>query len=375
MRLLRFVMSGLLMVGLASCAAQNTHTTSLTPVTTAKLDSLTTRGADWLASQQKEDGSFGLFQADLGITCLAITGIHRVDPVAHKSVIDKGVQLALSRQNTSGKDQGAFADKDGKYLNYKTCVAIMMLHEIDADKYRSEIEAGQRYIKGLQFLEEQEKRDFGAIGYGSKLRGDLSNTQFAMEALIKTGVSPSDPVFKRAKTYLLRLQNYKESGDVKVWDGGFPYAFRDDGKSKAIIDDPEFGPRFKSYGGMTYAGLKSMIYARLEPADPRVGAAKEWISRNYTLEENPGLAPLAEPVKGQQGLYYYYHTFAKTLALMEQEDVPLPKEAMNWRSDLIEACATRQKPEGYWVNEGHQRWWESDSHLSTSYVLLALTEL
>ena len=59
---------------------------------------------------------------------------------------------------------------------------------------------------------------------------------------------------------------------------------------------------------MTYAGLKSMIYAGLDRNDPRVKAALTYITQHYTLDENPGL--------GQQGLYYYYHTFAKTMAVL-----------------------------------------------------------
>ena len=63
---------------------------------------------------------------------------------------------------------------------------------------------------------------------------------------------------------------------------------------------------------MTYAGLKSMIYAGLVRDDPRVKAALTYITNHYTLDENPGL--------GQQGLYYYYHTFAKTMALLGRAD-------------------------------------------------------
>ena len=63
---------------------------------------------------------------------------------------------------------------------------------------------------------------------------------------------------------------------------------------------------------MTYAGLKSMIYAGVSPDDPRVKAAHEWIRKNYTLEQNPGM--------GDAGLYYYYHTFAKALSALEEQE-------------------------------------------------------
>ena len=60
---------------------------------------------------------------------------------------------------------------------------------------------------------------------------------------------------------------------------------------------------------MTYAGLKSMIYAGVGPDDPRVKAAVKWLASSTTaLDENPGM--------GTAGLYYYYQTFAKALAAM-----------------------------------------------------------
>ena len=45
---------------------------------------------------------------------------------------------------------------------------------------------------------------------------------------------------------------------------------------------------------MTYAGLKSMMYAGLGKDDPRVKAAWGWIQKNYTVDENPGLAYAAD---------------------------------------------------------------------------------
>ena len=85
---------------------------------------------------------------------------------------------------------------------------------------------------------------------------------------------------------------------------------------------------------MTYAGLKSMIYAGLTQDDPRVKAALEYIKQHYTLEENPG--------QGQRGLYYYYQTFAKAMALLGkptlvdaqgQNTTGGPSSWRRWRSD------------------------------------------
>ena len=38
---------------------------------------------------------------------------------------------------------------------------------------------------------------------------------------------------------------------------------------------------------MTYAGLKSFLYAGIGRTIRRVKAALEWIRKHYTLEENP----------------------------------------------------------------------------------------
>jgi hypothetical protein len=63
---------------------------------------------------------------------------------------------------------------------------------------------------------------------------------------------------------------------------------------------------------MTYAGLKSMIYCGVGPDDPRVQAATKWIRQHYTIAENPGM--------GADGLFYYYHTFAKALDAVGEDE-------------------------------------------------------
>jgi squalene-hopene/tetraprenyl-beta-curcumene cyclase len=70
---------------------------------------------------------------------------------------------------------------------------------------------------------------------------------------------------------------------AKVNDGGFYYSVTAGGQS-ASGSTREGG--LQSYGSMTYAGLKSMIDAGLEPDDPRVKAAVKWIGDHYTVNEN-----------------------------------------------------------------------------------------
>ncbi|MFO0890069.1 MAG: hypothetical protein U0790_13130 [Isosphaeraceae bacterium] len=116
---------------------------------------------------------------------------------------------------------------------------------------------------------------------------------------------------------------------------------------------------------MTYSGLKSMIYAGLSKDDPRVKAALGFIRKHYyTVEENPG--------QGQRGLYYYYQTFARALALLgDREFVDAEGKSHDWRADLIVALAKRQGTSGSWVNSSDS-FMEGDPNIVTSYALLAL---
>jgi squalene-hopene/tetraprenyl-beta-curcumene cyclase len=125
---------------------------------------------------------------------------------------------------------------------------------------------------------------------------------------------------------------------------------------------------------MTYAGIKSFIYARLDRDDPRVQKAYQWICKNYTLDENPGMASDEDPDRGKQGLYYYYRTMAKALLLWGESTVPTPDGPRRWAVDLGRKLLALQKEDGTWRNEA-DRWWEALPEISTSYALLALADV
>ena len=116
---------------------------------------------------------------------------------------------------------------------------------------------------------------------------------------------------------------------------------------------------------MTYAGLKSMIYAGLSADDPRVQAAMAFIRKNYSLKDNPGM--------GKAGLFYYDHTFAKALDAANVEIIDdADGKPHSWRKELTEQILRMQQSDGSWVNDENDRWMEGDRQLVTAYALLAL---
>jgi squalene-hopene/tetraprenyl-beta-curcumene cyclase len=179
--------------------------------------------------------------------------------------------------------------------------------------------------------------------------------------------------WEKAVKFVQRCQNLPASND-QPWaknatdrdKGGFVYmpgfSFAEDEPQKNESDP------IRSYASMSYAGLKSYIYADLKKDDPRVVAAVKWLQRNYTLEENPGV--------GQQGLYYYFHTVAKALtAYGEDIFVDAAGKRHDWRAELMTKLLSLQRlPDGCWFNDNN-RWMEGDPILVTSYSLLALETL
>lgn len=353
---------------LGALAISGRASLALGPQAPATADDLATRAAAFLKSRQKADGSWSAERGP-GISGLAVTALlraRRATPA--EPAIVKG--LAYLEGFISPKSGGL---AEGPNSNYVTSIALMAFHEANlGGKYDAQIKAGQTYLKTLQWDDGENKGQddafYGGAGYGGRSRPDLSNTSFFLEALRDTGLPADDPALKKAMVFVSRCQNLKSEFNDQPWagkvdDGGFIYTPAAGGVSMAVPDKDANGG-LRSYASMTYAGLKSMIYAGLKPDDPRVKAASDYIAKHYSVDENPGL--------GQAGLFYYYQTFAKALSLVGKPTfTDAQGKAHDWKAELTAALAKRQAPEGSWVNPA-DRFMEGDPNLVTSYGLLAL---
>jgi squalene-hopene/tetraprenyl-beta-curcumene cyclase len=330
---------------------------------------LTGRAVAFLRDRQAADGQWSADRKEPGITALAVTALLRSGRVTpNEPVVTRA--LAYLEQFV-GPDGGL---SEAPHANYTTAIALLAFKaasEHGNTHYDALIKGGQDFLKAKQWDESEGKgRDdafYGGAGYGgSNSRPDLSNTAFMVESLRDTGLPADDPALQRALVFVSRCQNLKTEFNDQPWagkvnDGGFIYTAANGGQSMA--GKTEDGG-FVSYAGMTYAGLKSMIYAGLTPDDPRVKGALDYIRKHYSVEENPGM--------GQVGLYYYYHTFAKAMALLNQPTfTDAAGTSHDWRADLIAALAKRQHDDGSWVNTA-DRFMEGDPNLVTAYGLLAL---
>jgi len=338
-------------------------------VKTVDRQAMIARAVDFLRVRgQAEDGSFSK-QSGLGVTALVTAGLLAVDVSREDPIVAKSLKYLESFRQ---KDGGIYAP-NSKHSNYETCLTIMALVKANKDgRYDETLKGAEAYIKKMQWDEDEGLKSddtaFGGAGYGSKSRPDLSNTSFLLDALTSLGRDGNDEAVKRALVFVSRCQN-RASGDnptpfaSKVDDGGFYYTPAAGGDSMA--GKTENGG-LRSYASMTYAGLKSMIYAGVKKDDARVLAAKQFLSQNYSLTSNPGM--------GSSGLYYYYQTMAKALSALGADTFETKDGAKPWKSEILATLADSQKEDGSWVNPD-PRWLEGDTSLVTGYALLTLSFL
>jgi hypothetical protein len=352
----------------ASCAAAAEKSSAAEKQATAKLhQTITDRAIKFLAAQQSDEGAISP-RLGIGPTALATLGLLR----SSRTVSDPQVAKGLKYLEEYTQESGGIHMPGGRIPVYETCIAIMCFKEANRDgRYNKILKQADAFIRKGQIDETKGKQksdvSYGGIGYGGKSRPDLSNTAYLVDALKAAGAKPDDPALQKALAFVSRCQNLESEHNTtkfaaKVNDGGFFYTPVLD---KAATDREAVGGGLRSYGSMTYSGLKSMIYAGLTKNDPRVKAAVKWIQTHYDLKSNPQM--------GEKGLYYYYHTFAKALDALgidELEDAKGVKH--DWRRELIEELARRQKPDGSWVNADNM-WMEGDPNLSTAFAVLALS--
>ena len=321
-------------------------------------------GVAFLKQAQNADGSWGSREV-VGMTAMTTNALLRSGVPADDPTVADG--LAFLRKNV--REDGGLYGEGTTHRNYDTALTLMTLKSAGLPEDEKLLAGAVGFLKGLQWDEDEGvgpgDEAYGGAGYGSKSRPDLSNTQMFIEALKQAGMTEDDPALQKALTFVSRTQNLdgehnrtKFAGLVK--DGGFYYSPAAGGSSQA--GETENGG-LRSYASMTYAGLKSMVYAGLDKDDERVQAATDWIRKNYSLRENPGL--------GQQGLFYYYLTFAKTMnALGVDTFEDANGESHDWRAELLSALAERQSEDGSWSNK-QDRWMEGDPVLVTAYALTA----
>jgi len=336
------------------------------------------KGLRFLKTKQLDDGSWS-----------------DVDPV-HPALT--ALPLVAFQREPSGKylkDQPEFMRKGYAFLrgkvqpdggiytkglsNYNTSTALMALLNSGEPKDEPLLKAAKDFIVSQQAKGLTDPSLDGGISYGptgtSRQHPDLDNHLVALEALrafkaSRQGIESAggkDLNWQAAIDFISRSQNLtatnkeKWASDDPANKGGFIY-FPGDSKA-GEMKLPDGRVALRSYGSMSYAGLLSFIYADVKKDDQRVVAALDWLKKNYTLKENPGME--------RAGLFYYYHLMTKALAAADVKTLDTPHGKVDWASELALKLISVQAGDGSWVNDT-ARWMEKDPILVTTYCVLSL---
>lgn len=329
------------------------------------------RGAGWLVKNQQEKGNWSTTEHP-AVTALALVALNGKEADADElEAVKKGYDFLLQNFHD---DDGTIHGGKG-LVNYNTSIGLLALVTAKNPDYKPQILAARKYLVGTQIdMGEKGKVDTrfdGGVGYGSKYEhSDMANTLQALEALYYSKQFAADSPnkqeldWKAAIHFLQNCQNLPshnpQASTAPQDEGGFVYHPEE---SKAGTNTIGGRVALRSYGSISYAGLLSYIYADLDKSDPRVQAVLEWLQRNYTLEENPGM--------GAQGLYYYFHMMAKALDASGLKELPTKNGPVNWREQLALRLINLQRRDGSWEND-NGRWWEKDPALVTAYGMITL---
>ena len=323
-------------------------------------------GAAFLLGRQAEDGHWSDPQmpALTALPLWALSGCARVEGVGERlsgGALRRAADYVLKTQRPDG---GFYVPKPGRggsgLGNYNTSVCLSALYDSGLAP-KSALLAARTYIAASQLTGDDTMA--GGFGYDRISRrryADLSNTSYAMSAMartasleeFRTGGARADLDWDRALKFVENLME-RDGPDA----GGAAYNERT--PQAGTTTNAQGRVHLRAYGSMTYAAVLSMCSARLDRGDPRVRQSLEYLAKNWTVDENPGM--------GSQGLYYFYDIMARALSAARVEDVG----GHLWKKELSAKIVSLQRPDGSWSNDNN-RFWEADPVLCTSFAMIVL---
>ena len=342
---------------------------------TADAKAAIAKAAAWLAAQQKEDGSFSN-PSFPGLSAIALWALLGADDPAYAPAIRKATDYLLASAQPDGGIYRPVPGRAGGGLStYNTALALSALSftRRTDEAFVSVVLKARSFLAASQL--EGDDSFAGGFGYDKAAPhryADLNNTAFVIDAMRRTqnyedlrpaGEKKADIDWEAALAYAESLHNGPAAGDNA---GGFAYSHAD---AKAGTEKGEDGKVvLRSYGSITYSGLESLVYCRLDRADPRVRSTLDWASRHWTVDENPGV--------GDQGLYFFYDILSRALTAAGIDSIPRAGDAaggapIDWRAELVAKIVSLQREDGSFVN-ANGRFWENDPVLATSYSVVSL---
>jgi len=347
------------------------------------------QGRTYLLGQQEAAGGFGdktmKVPGNVAFTSMAVTGLVGSEEAA-AAAADEAVTKGLTFLAGFQQPNGSIVD-DPKWTNYSTSASISAFAAARRSAFSKVQAKAAAYLEASQIQGDPKQASFGGFPYKAEQSADASNAFIAASALDANGLAKDSEVRKRVGHFVSHLINNSEAntgeveikvdGEKRIVVSGVDHGgFYRSGESKAGMVKRSDGKwELRSYGSMTYAALKLMMFAGIAPKDPRVTGVVGWISKHWTVKRNPGFENAEKPEQaGQQGIFYFLYTATRALIAYEQATgEPLvvtdaDGRKHDWRAAIAAELLMRQNDDGSW-NNPVDRWMEGSKTLATSFAL------
>jgi squalene-hopene/tetraprenyl-beta-curcumene cyclase len=361
-----------------------------------RLDQGLASASRFLIGRQDADGAwrsdvYATFRDGPALTPLLVNALSTYpDSAEGKNACYKGVKYLADMVKADGTiDTGPHGLSYPVYISAQSVVVLSRPGDESLQKSR---DAWLAYLRERQLTEElgwqPTDAPYGGWGYCSGLpkkpkpgefgppfiEANLSATVFALDALRTAGVASDDPAIVKALVFVKRCQNFNDDPQERdsCDDGGFYFIYDDPVRNKAGRAESKDRLRFLSYGSTTADGLRSLLHCGLAMDDPRVAAARNWLTANFRADTHPGKYESGRE-SNREAIYYYYCASAATALRLTGATELNGKKDIAWAERLADELLKRQRPDGSWQNPAHA-FREDDPMTATSMATMALAQ-
>lgn len=386
----RLLLGLILLVGLspAVCDAEtSTHKAALE------------RAANFLWSKQSDDGSwrseyYGVMRSGQSLTPLVLHALMQsIDSLSSDEAGNarRAAQFIIEHLDAHGAVGRSDLDVL-EYPVYSTAYAVESLQRIQT--YRELLgpagwEAIRRMQKFLISAQYQESHGFqpadaayGSWGFNTPVRRgvvghlDIAHTRKALTALQTWQDRDAlQQAQARSKYFLLLMQKHRDAtaqqpqpsssrddATAATFDGGFYFSPTALSANKALYDEEH--QSWRSYATATCDGILALQAAGVEPSDPRLTAALEWLRRHADVDYPQGV-PTDHPEPWGDAIRFYH--YAVRAEVYRRFNFPATD-----KTQLVEAVIHRQQPDGSFVNTDSPLMKEDDPLVATALAVIAL---
>ncbi len=340
-----------------------------------RVDAALQKAARYLVSKQSPDGAwrsetYGAMRDGPSLTPLIMSALLFLPQAGAdgQAALGKGADYLAGFVGDDGRLKVQPRELLFPVYTAASASRVLVLVERSPRNVRAQ-QAWLAYLRGRQLNESLGWRpadpEYGGWGYALDVprkpaagepkellhESNLAATVFALAALRSAKTPAGDPAYAQALAFVKRCQNFSDdpaAADPKFDDGGFFFIPGDAAQNKAgAAGNDRFGhARFRSYGTMTADGLRALLRCGLAKDHPRVVAARNWLTRNFSAAHNPGQFAADRAVL-QDATWYYWawaasHAFlAVDLVRIKTRDGPVAwPEA--FARELLAAAASRR---------------------------------